>query len=204
MKFLYTSFLFAVLFILTACSIKPETTEITTYSLNSNRENIKIDKDEFCADKLLRISSLKGSAGINNTRIYYSKPNNEFQPYLKSYWVEAPSISLMRLIYLDIVSNNIFSSVTQNIGLFREDYVLNNEIFSYEQKFDENGNSFSEIGAIFAIVDVKNKTTISTKEFVIKKNTPTNDAKGAVFAFNEAANELSKEVSVWLKSLMCK
>lgn len=203
-NFLYFIFITFLPFLYTACSLKPQTTIVTTYALNKDK-NVTVDKqNKFCEDRSLRVASIKGRIGINNINIYYSKADNELQPYTKSFWSEPPSIGLKRIIYLDLISSNIFSSVSQEGFFLRDGYLLQSDIYKFEQKFDEELNSTVEIGAIFYLADPKNSKVISSKEFFIVDTPPSNDAKGAVHSFNRIANELSKDVTLWLKMGVCK
>lgn len=203
MRVLYISIITIVFLAFSGCSIKPEVTKISTYSLKNEVKQPKIES-KICTDKTLKILYPRGFVGVEDKKIYYSKPNYELQPYLKSYWTETPSIALKRVFYLDAHSSNIFSLVTQDSGFLKVDFMLGSDIFTFEQKFDEDENSYVEVGATFTLLDAKSREIIAVKKFLVQKTPPSNDAKGAVFAFNEAASVLSCNLIDWLREIICK
>lgn len=204
MKFLHVMLAILVCIFLASCSIVPEPIEVKSYIINSNSSLQNTShKTNSCTQKSIKLSLPKGSVGVQSINIYYHNAKGEFQPYRNSFWAELPSISIKRVFYVDILKSNIFTDVSQDGIASKENFILNSDIIAFNQDISKNISTI-KFGVIFSLLDAQTKNLLDSKSIYIEKPTKTNDAQGVSMAFNEAVNEASAQVVLWLDSFFCK
>ncbi|MFV0480827.1 MAG: hypothetical protein ACK5LP_02465 [Campylobacteraceae bacterium] len=201
MKALHVTVFTIFILIFAGCAIKPNVETINTYNLAIDTLGAK-EVTQVCSNRSISISMPKGVLGIHDTKIYYSRFDGEFQPYSASYWAELPALSIRRAFVYNLTNSNIFSSVTQGNFANKDGYLLDSNVFLFEQKIKDE-NSFVNFGIIFTLIDTKTREVVVNKEILIKKDTPSLNAKGAVLAFNEALKDMNSELNLWLKKAVC-
>lgn len=175
----------------TGCvSITKELPAYKTYSISTNKEaSIKLASSIY-------IKEPRTISSLNSKAIYYEK-DNLLEKYALSKLSDTPS----KIIQEEIASyfsksNYIFTS---NLKA-KSNYVLFSEVSNFKQVFKEE-KSFVK----FTIrIYFKNTTTnnVYYKNFDYETNSPSNNAKGAILAFNTTLSNFLIDLETFIKNTL--
>ncbi len=195
-KMLKYLLLLPITLLLTGC-FTTQMPSIQTYSLSYEVQS----QPAKTIDKSLKVYEPKMFSYLNNVGIVYVENKNEYQHYALNKWSERPSKMIQNLIVQHLNSIRSFNFVATNNIDVHSNYRLISEIDDFSQYFEDN-ISFVKFQIRIYLIDENNNTAF--KSFYYKKQCSSNNAKGAVNAFNEISNQFIQDLSSWLHNTLNK
>lgn len=190
------SYLFLIILLFGGCATKT-LPPIKKYTIDENIKNITFHVKKC---KSLKVEFPKSSDEIFSKNIIYQK-GLEKNSYYFSKWYETPNEMLYKSILSILQNNRICKMVLSEDFSGNAEYILNMDILEFMQKFAFN-KSDVQIKVLFYL---KHKNyLIAQKLFSITVQCKSNNAIGAVKAFNEASKKLLIKFSVWLEKVLKK
>lgn len=152
--------------------------------------------------KSLGIAPTRSFPSLASKNLYYIRSNGETGAYLYSRWSDTPSGMLQRFVTASLDNARIFAELSPSSSAAQADWILESELESFYHRFDNEGRSEGVIEITYRIVESKTKRQIASKRFSVTSVSASNDATGGVGALNDAARELSRQCTLWLKTLV--
>jgi len=192
MKILYWIF---IMLILGGCSTKT-LPPIKKYTID---ENLVKSTLHIKNCKSIKINFPKSSDEIFSKNIIYQK-GLEKNSYYFSKWYETPNEMLYNSVLSLLQTNRVCKMVLPEDFSGNSEFILDMNILEFMQKFSYD-KSYVNIKVLFYIKD-KNDNIISQKLFNKIVKCSSNDAVGAVKAFNKASKQLMQDFTAWLKGVV--
>ena len=148
---------------------------------------------------LLLADTVAGAFYDTDGMAFSSKPGTRGY-YQLARWSERSSKRFSDLLLARLEHEKIFAAVSQVSGNVRGDWLLTTEILDfYHDAAQQPGVVRMALRA--EVVNLKNRTLLARKTFVLSVPVSSFDASGAHQAFNEAATRTLNELADWLKEL---
>ena len=192
MKILYWIF---IMLILGGCSTKT-LPPIKKYTID---ENLVKSTLHIKNCKSIKVNFPKSSDEIFSKNIIYQK-GLEKNSYYFSKWYETPNEMLYNSVLSLLQINRVCKMVLPEDFSGNSEFILDMNILEFMQKFSYD-KSYVNIKVLFYIKD-KNDNIISQKLFNKIVKCSSNDAVGAVKAFNKASKQLMQDFTAWLKGVV--
>ncbi len=170
---------------------------ITKYTIVENSKKIDLQRKLNC--KSIKVEFPKSSDEIFSKNIIYQKGLQK-NSYYFSKWYETPNYMLYSSILSLLQRDKVCKKVLPEDFNGDTEYVLSINILDFVQKFS-NEKSYAKIGVVFYISD-KSGNIIAQKLFNESVKCSSNDAIGAVKAFNKTTDKLMQEFIVWLERVL--
>jgi ABC-type uncharacterized transport system auxiliary subunit len=182
------------------CSV---TAPITEFRLNSKIPDSKIEA-QLCKDKTIKVLKPFGDFSLESMQMNYMQGNNKIFSYSQSMWAESPSNEIGNEIVKVLRESTLFKSVRGYKSRAEVDLVLETGIYEFIQVFDESlSESHANVSLNFTIINPKDNSVISTKNFKTSIKADSLDANGGVEALNKALSKILLESSFWFGE-MCR
>ena len=189
------SYLFLIVLLFSGCTTKT-LPPVKKYTIDEDIKHIALHI-ENC--KSLKVEFPKSSDEIFSKNIIYQK-GLEKNSYYFSKWYETPNEMLYNSVLSLLQTNRVCKMVLPEDFNGNFEFVLSMNILEFMQKFSYD-KSYVSVKVLFYIKD-KNNTVISQKLFNETAKCRSNDAAGAVKAFNTASKQLMQDFAIWLKRVM--
>ena len=193
-------YIFLVALVLfSGCSSTPAVTAYKLYPQIKAPHYAKI-----CKGESLRVGKVFTANTLQLVEMKYATPHYKELTYTESEWANKPAKEISRALLRSIRGSNIFDSVSGYRSHARSDLLLETNIYSFMQYYNEDfSKSYVDVSFSLSLVDVKNakalkSTVISTR---VKSETP--DAEGGVVALHHALEDILDKTNIWL-SESCK
>jgi cholesterol transport system auxiliary component len=134
----------------------------------------------------------------NNTNIYYSDKSFTIYPYVLNKWSNYPTKMIQQQLVMALDKANLYNSVTTDMINGKFDFVLQSELLKMVQLIEKN-SAYSVLKIKFYILNKYNQN-ISTKTFEYKIKNDSINAYGAIKAYNQALNQLTNDLFIWLQN----
>ncbi len=185
------SYLFLIILLFGGCATKT-LPPIKKYTID---ENIKKVNLHISNCKSIKVEFPKSNDEIFSKNIIYQK-GLEKNSYYFSKWYETPNDMLYKYILSLLQKNRICKTILPEDFNGNTKFILSMDILDFVQKFYSD-KSYVEVRVLFYIKD-KNDNIISQKLFNETAKCSSNNAIGAVKAFNEALKKLMQDFTIWL------
>jgi len=192
MRILY---LLLITLLFSGCSVKT-LPPIKKYTID---ENIITPPLHIKNCKSIKINFPKSSDEIFSKSIIYQK-GFEKNSYYFSKWYETPNDMLYRLVLSSMQDNKTCKMVFPEDFNFNTQYQLEINILDFIQKFSKH-TSYVKIRVLLYLKDKKNHL-ITQKLLNEKIKCKTNNALGAVKAFNKASKKFIQDLLLWLQDTL--
>ncbi len=189
------SYLFLIVLLFSGCTTKT-LPPVKKYTIDEDIKHIALHI-ENC--KSLKVEFPKSSDEIFSKNIIYQK-GLEKNSYYFSKWYETPNEMLYNSVLSLLQTNRVCKMVLPEDFNGNFEFVLSMNILEFMQKFSYD-KSYVSVKVLFYIKD-KNNTVIGQKLFNETAKCSSNDAAGAVKAFNTASKQLMQDFAIWLKRVM--
>lgn len=188
-----------MILLLSACA-RTQIPPTLTYTLTipGVQNSAKPDK---AATKILSIDVPRSMAAIMSRNILYQEDQHALNAYAFSRWTDTPNRMIANLLLVRLSESGLFKVVVPVDSRAKSDYVLESVIHQFHQQVTETDRSRVQVRMSFYLLEKNSARVIDTKEFQSSMNTPSVDASGGAYAFNEAMAEISREVASWLASI---
>ena len=187
------SYLFLTILLFGGCATKT-LPPVKKYTIDENIKKITVHIKNCNS---LKVEFPKSSDEVFSKNIIYKK-GLEKNSYYFSKWYETPNEMIYKTVLFLLQNNRVCNAVLPEDFSGNTDYTLNINILEFIQKFSF-GKSHVQIKILFYI-KYKNKVT-AQKIFNVTAQCESNDAIGAVAAFNRASKKLMKRVTLWLEKV---
>lgn len=189
-KILSTALLLS--FTLSGCiSLTKELPAYKTYSLNA-----KIEETNTSTNKSIYIQEPRAIGSLNTSAMLYSNDESVLEKYAFSKWSDRPSKMLQELMAKYLVEQNYTFVSTSNLKN-SADYIVKSELTSFKQVFKQN-TSFIDF-EIRVFLENRQNHKINFKNFSYKIESNTNNAQGAINAFNLASKQFITELHLFVQ-----
>jgi len=181
------------------CSMKtPHAIDIFTL-----KHNTVLDKKypAIFPDKVLKVALVQSTKEIKTKKILYSKRPYKREAYAYSRWSDTPNQMIEQFLVTTLNQSTLFKAVIPATSLAKSDFILESNIIEFYQAFDKDKHSFATVKISFFLIDQKDKTVVSKYTINSKVLTQSLDAKGGVYAFNRALDQISTELIHWLQNI---
>ncbi len=169
---------------------------IKKYTIDENFKKITLHVTNC---KSIKVEFPKSSDEIFSKNIIYKK-GIEKNSYYFSKWYETPNEMLYNSILSLLQTNSICKMVLPEDFDGKSEFSLSMDILEFAQKFSD-GKSYVQIRVLFYIRD-KNGNITSQRFFNKTVKCRSNDAVGAVKAFNKALKQLMQDFTIWLEQVL--
>jgi ABC-type uncharacterized transport system auxiliary subunit len=157
-----------------------------------------------CGDKSITIGKVFTSSTLMTKQMRYAENNYKEFSYLESEWANSPSKSISKALLNSIREAKIFSSVNSYRSRARNDLLLEANIDSFMQYYDEKkSSSYVKVALSLSLVDVKNVKALESTYIEKIVQSDSLNAEGGVNALNSALSEVLVATNLWL-SEVCK
>ena len=189
------SYLFLIVLLFGGCTTKT-LPPVKKYTIN---EDIKYTALHPANCKSLKVEFPKSSDEIFSKNIIYKK-GLEKNSYYFSKWYETPNEMLYKSVLSILQNSKVCEMVLPEDFDGIANLTISMDILDFTQNFSYD-KSYVSIKVLFYIKD-KNGSIIAQKFLNENAECSSNDAVGAVKAFNAASKQLMQDFAIWLKRVM--
>ena len=179
-----------VIGLLSACSLKQETYDTNTYSID-----FKAIQSFKNSAKTIYVETPNVNKSFNSNSIFYTTKAYSFEEYALNRWIDKPSSMLHNNIAQALETSNIFKNVLKEKSEIKFDYMLKTNVVSLYNSIESN-NSFAVLSIKFDLV-LNNelvKTFIYNKKVLSQGNKPYDFVVAINKAFEEVASDLNLQI----------
>lgn len=189
----FLTLLVTTLFFSGCITLTKELPPYSTYTLNLPH-TIKEVHQSPQYNFTLEIKEPHALQSVNSPFIFYSTDDFKSEQYALSKWSDRPSKMIQNQIIKYLSNTQKYSYINSSNIDVRNSYQLLSEIESFQQYFSHN-DSFVE----FSIhVYLRNKTDTFYKKFYYTQPCKTNNAQGAVIAYNQVLQQFVQDLDIWM------
>ena len=134
---------------------------------------------------------------LNSNRIVFEKSPLTRGYYQLAFWAEPLPRRLTNLFVKSIEDSKIYSSVGKQASAVAAQQLLNCELLDFHHKIVTSPGSV-EIGLRCELVNVTNRTLITSKTFRVSTPAESGDSLGAVKAFQVGTSQIIDQLILWL------
>lgn len=179
-----------VIGLLSACSLKQETYDTNTYSID-----FKAIQSFKNSAKTIYVETPNVNKSFNSNSIFYTTKAYSFEEYALNRWIDKPSSMLHNNIAQALETSNIFKNVLKEKSEIKFDYMLKTNVVSLYNSIESN-NSFAVLSIKFDLV-LNNelvKTFTYNKKVLSQGNKPYDFVVAVNKAFEEVASDLNLQI----------
>ena len=179
-----------VIGLLSACSLKQETYDTNTYSID-----FKAIQSFKNSAKTIYVETPNVNKSFNSNSIFYTTKAYSFEEYALNRWIDKPSSMLHNNIAQALETSNIFKNVLKEKSEIKFDYMLKTNVVSLYNSIECN-NSFAVLSIKFDLV-LNNelvKTFTYNKKVLSQGNKPYDFVVAVNKAFEEVASDLNLQI----------
>lgn len=179
-----------VIGLLSACSLKQETYDTNTYSID-----FKAIQSFKNSAKTIYVETPNVNKSFNSNSIFYTTKAYSFEEYALNRWIDKPSSMLHNNIAQALETSNIFKNVLKEKSEIKFDYMLKTNVISLYNSIESN-NSFAVLSIKFDLV-LNNelvKTFTYNKKVLSQGNKPYDFVVAVNKAFEEVASDLNLQI----------
>lgn len=152
-------------------------------------------------NKVMVVNATTAPEALNGSRILFARDVNRRGHYQYAAWLEPPAQSFYRLLLHQLRETPLFRDVLAYNSLLDGDYLLNSSILEmYHDVTSPLG--LVRIRVDFEFIDLNAGKVVDRLEVVKAVSASTNDADGAVLAFNKAISEVLLDLKAWLAGVV--
>lgn len=151
-----------------------------------------------CSRQTLRLSLTLAPDLFKSTRIYYADGDLRQYVYTRSRWAESPDRQLRHLFESALAQSRLYQSVITYDSEAYNDLLLELKLNNFMQYFGEDGASSVSVDMELTLMDQESNRVLSTLHLNKTLPTSSNDAEGAVKAFNAIIHQGIAETTGWL------
>jgi len=186
--------------LLTACISNHPASDIYTLSPKWDNNSLQVKSAEKTS-LLIKLAPVLANQTLNSNKIFYTDHQYSWNSYVYSRWTDTPVKLLQSLFLVNIEQSGLFKAVLPPSSVSKADLLLESNLLDLSHHIYDDGTSAGIIRMRFYLIDNKARTVIATKEFVSKVIAPSQDAKGAVTAINQATHTVTDKLVNWLATL---
>jgi cholesterol transport system auxiliary component len=149
----------------------------------------------------LLVSLPRAEAGFDTARMAYLRRPHELSYYAFNQWADTPPRMLMGLLAQAMERSDLWRAVVQMPSPVRADYRLDSDNLVLEQQFFSTPSRV-RLALRVQLIDLKQQRIISTRDFEVSEEAPSDDAYGGVIAANRATAKLLEQVADWVSTIM--
>ena len=179
-----------VIGLLSACSLKQETYDTNTYSID-----FKAIQSFKNSAKTIYVETPNVNKSFNSNSIFYTTKAYSFEEYALNRWIDKPSSMLHNNIAQALETSNIFKNVLKEKSEIKFDYMLKTNVVSLYNSIESN-NYFAVLSIKFDLV-LNNelvKTFTYNKKVLSQGNKPYDFVVAVNKAFEEVASDLNLQI----------
>lgn len=182
-----------ILILMSGCQLKEPLPPVTKYNLSL----VEVQKRKNTTQEIIKVSLPISDKSIMSNNIFYDEGNSTLESYVFAKWVDTPNSMIQKILKEAISDSNLFGGVILDYSNLRATLELESNIIELKQII-ENNNSFVLIKLRFFLINLKNKSLISSKELEYKVKVNEINVNSAVKSFNLAINHLVQDLILWL------
>lgn len=192
MKKLYIFVILVALF--SGCSSSPAVTSYKLYPQIKEPHYAHI-----CKGVSLKVGKVFTAHTLQLEEMKYATQHYKELTYTESQWANKPAIEISRALLRSIRGAKIFDSVSGYRSRARADLLLETNIYSFMQYYNEDlSKSYVDVSFSLSLVDVKNAKAIKSTVISTRVKSETPDAEGGVVALHHALEDILDKTNVWL------
>jgi cholesterol transport system auxiliary component len=154
-------------------------------------------KPGAAAGPVLLVNPALASPFYDTQSLVFSRAPGQRAYYQFAAWTERPARALSELLARRLEAGGGFRAVAATTAGVRGDIVLHNRLEEfYHDVAEKPGSVRIEVTAV--LVDPVERTLIARRRFVLSAPVASENAPGAVAAFNQATTALLDEMSAWI------
>lgn len=147
--------------------------------------------------RVLLVNPALASPFYDTQSLVFSRAPGQRAYYQFAAWTERPARALSELLARRLEAGGGFRAVAATTAGVRGDIVLHNRLEEfYHDVAEKPGSVRIEVTAV--LVDPVERTLIARRRFVLSAPVASENAPGAVAAFNQATTALLDEMSAWI------
>ncbi len=155
-------------------------------------------KPGAASGRVLLVNPALASPFYDTQSLVFSRAPGQRAYYQFAAWTERPARALSELLARRLEAGGGFRAVAATTAGVRGDVVLHNRLEEFYHNVAENPGSVRiEVTAV--LVDPVERTLIARRRFVLSAPAASENAPGAVAAFNQATTALLDEMSAWIE-----
>ncbi len=189
------SYLFLTILLFGGCATKT-LPPVKKYTIDENIKKITVHIKNCNS---LKVEFPKSSDEVFSKNIIYKK-GLEKNSYYFSKWYETPNEMIYKTVLFLLQNNRVCNAVLPEDFDGKSEFSLSMDILDFVQKFSGN-KSHVQVRVLFYIKD-KNRNITGQKLFNETVKCSSNDAVGAVKAFNKASKQLMQDFAIWLEQVL--
>ena len=172
--------------------------EIHTFILNGEMpsETSPIVSGKIRTGTLL-VNVPRAKAGFDTQRMAYLVREHEVSYYGLNQWTDTPARMLHPLLVQALEKTKTWQTVVQMPSTVRGDYQLDTENLELHQEFFHQPSRV-RLNLRMQLIGLREHRPITTREFTVVEEAPSDDAYGGVIAANRAVDKLLGQISDWL------
>lgn len=179
------------------CAVQTKVPPVKEYRLQP-LEIASRNAHAACRDATMQVSLTLAPDLFKTVEIHYADADFTHYSYTRARWAQSPDRQLRHLFESVLAQSGLYKSVvTYNSQAFN-DFYFEPKINDFMQYFDADGSSWVHLDMELILMDQDTNRVIAMRHVDKRAPTPTNDAAGAVKAFNALVHETLNETIGWL------
>lgn len=196
-KIHFVAIVFLLTGIFTGCVPKVETSKSINYLRLSEVTVEPFEKPVF---DTVKIKNISGADYIFHRDFIYSYKEGFYNRYAFHKWHETVANQIENLLFVALKKSNLFKNALSKNSIGKANYLLEAEIFTFEQILLDN-MSLVKVEMNINLIDAKSDKIIASKMFASKIETKKATAESALFGYNKAMTQIVNEIFLWLKEI---
>jgi cholesterol transport system auxiliary component len=144
----------------------------------------------------LLVTVPQAAAGLDSTRILYTRGPHQLAYFANSQWVDTPARMLGPMMVSAVADSGAFRAVVMTPGAAAGELRLDTELLRLQQQFGA-ARSRVLISLRATLSDSATRRVIARQDFEVEVQAPHEDAYGGVLAANQAARQLLKALAMF-------
>jgi ABC-type uncharacterized transport system auxiliary subunit len=183
--------------IINGCMPKVETTKSINY-LKLSYINVSAFEDPLF--DTVKIKNVSGIDHIFTRDFVYCIDGGFYNRYAFHKWYDPVANQVEAILFIALKNSNLFKNVLSKDSKARFDYLLEPEIFAFEQTI-AGDTSFIKVEININLIDTATDKVIASNLFSSKITTIEKNAESTLIAYNDAMFQIISELLLWIKGI---
>lgn len=180
-----------------ACSFRQTTPEIDIYTLMTTDQRT-VQPSASSSGYSLELARIDSPASLASNKIFYRQQHG-LESYAYSRWSDALPQLLRRCFQRHLQQRNGLAVVVSENSQAKADWILETNLYDFSHHILASKQSEVRVLAQFYIIDSHSRQVVATTELESNIEVAEQNAKVAVVAFQQATDQISQQLAVWLE-----
>ncbi|MBB6055750.1 ABC-type transport auxiliary lipoprotein family protein [Tolumonas osonensis] len=185
-----------LILLLSACSLLPESSPVSIYTLPASPADKNTDQNTATLDWSVRVMTPYANQTLDSTRIAVIPEANQISHYKDARWSDRAPVLLRERLIDALRSDGRIKTITGDTSLLAADTELSGELYAFQSEYHD-GRPEIHIRLDAQLIQQNTRKVLASHRFEVRLASPETDIKSIVRSFGSACDKLTQEMTAW-------